>query len=504
MQFIPFFARFAPSGFPRQQGGSRWLAFSLALGLAALWGGSPALAATRLPADPTPTPKAGPSFAIINPLYNNVAEGPVLTNVTVQATSGWTPTANITLSLAVESQTCDPRTAIPVSVTGVTVDQNGAFTATFAWPTAANQNTSATYVVCANESGAGTQVGRSTNVFNVMSNQAPTISVSPLTAHAGDMVQVNGTNWLPSGEPITLTLQGVGLTFQRDPGEKLNPNQLLPDNNGNFTVSVTLPLDRIASSSASNAQNIVATMGTPSANSTTYPLFANTQPLNILQPVANTPAPTLTPLPATVTPTNQNLGASNPSNNTEKLLIGLLGLIAVVLLLAGIIVAVLALRGRNPAQATPPIDPRRPSGGFGGGYGGYPLDQSDATVADGPDWQSRNWNDEDRWQPPGGRPWSGSRANPPYDGRNLPPPVQPSAFDDEDDRYRTRMGDPYQSAPPAPRPMGPPPQSRPMGPPPQSRPMPPRPNASRPAPNWNDDPSNQDTGPGPTWPPPRQ
>lgn len=465
---------------------------ALIISVATGFGALATRAATRVTLDPPP-------FQITSPLYNGVAEGPVGTNVSVQAAagSGWDVGATITLSVTLEDHaTCDATTAIPVSTASITVANDGSFGATFVWPSAASQtSTSATYVVCANESGAGTLAGRSTNVFNVLGNAAPTLDVSPTTAHAGDPVQITGANWFPI-QPITLRLQGVGQTFQQDPGEQLG-NTVTPDQNGNFTISVTLPTNRVGSSTTGNAQDVVATMGT--ANSTNvYPLMATSQQLSILPQVTPTPSPTLAP---TFTPVHQSSGGGGSTNtNQEKLLIALLGLIAVVLLLAGIIVAVLALRGRNP-QNGPPGTPGAPPNG---GYGGYGPGDSDATVADG-NWPERGWNDDDRWQPPGGRPWSGTRASSPYDGRNLPPPIQQPALDDDDDRFRTRMGDPYQpppsrpAGPPSSRPAGPPP-SRPNGPPP---PMQSRPNTSRPVtPGWDDDPSGQDTGP--VWTPPRR
>ena len=461
-------------------------------------GDLPAQAATHAPTSPT--------FAITSPQFSGIPQGPVGTHVVVQAqpASGWTPGATITLSVNLESKGCDPTTIIPINTpTIITVQPDSSFTATFAWPANASQPSAATYVICASESGAGAQTGRSTNVFSVLANQPPSLLVSPMTAHAGDSVQITGTNWLPI-QQITLLLQGVNLSFQQDSGEPLTttPTPLYPSATGSFTVHVTLPVDRIANSTASNAQDIVAIMGTLPTNDTVYPLEVISPALNIEPQVVATVTPTVTAAPPTATPPGKNTTGSTPGTSTTKLLIILLGVIAVVLLIAGIIVAVLALRGRNtPPDGQSPM--QRPNAG---GYGGYPPQNSmDATVADSSEWPARHWDEDDRWQSPSGRPWSGNRpTNSPYNGRSQSPTPQPSPMDDEDDRYRTRMGDPYQSPPP-PRPQGPPPPSRPIGPPPQSRPMPPRPNTSRPMPpSWDEDPAGQDTGPGWPIPPPRQ
>ncbi|MBA3823373.1 MAG: hypothetical protein H0X24_05615, partial [Ktedonobacterales bacterium] len=260
---------------------------------------------------------------------------------------------------------------------------------------------------------------------------------------------------------------------------------------GSFSVSVKLPSDRTSSNV------IIATLGGDPYENGQAPISASSQPLTFL---AATPTPQTTPTPIPTVGASTPNGGTSAGGDTSKLLVGLLGLIAVVLLLAGVIVAVLALRGRN----TPPdaaVTDRRPSGGFGGYTGDGPMDQ---TIADA-DWQGRNWDEDDRWQSPPGRPWSGGRVSSPYDGRNVaPPPSRGPMDDDEDDRFRTRMGDPYQSAPPPPPMARPnyPPQSRPMGPP-QSRPMPPRSNPRPPNPNWNGNDATgpgQDTSPEP-WPP---
>jgi hypothetical protein len=435
----------------------------------------------------------GPSFTITSPLYNGIASGPVGTNVTVLATagSGWTPNASIVLSVSLESVGCSANTSaatptpppnatpgpepIPVSIPPVTVAGDSSFSATFPWPTTAGQtNTSSTYVVCANETGAGTQVGRTTNVFNVLSNNAPTVEVSPTTAHAGDAVLVTGTNWLPLGQTITLYLQGANLTFKQDSGAPLQTTSpLVPDSQGNFQVTVHLPTNRVGSPAQNNAQNVVAVMGVQLPDGT-FPLEAKSQAMTITEQAATpTPQPTIMPTASTTTG-----GTTTPSSkSTENLLLGLLGLIAVVLLIAGIVVAVLALRGRSAPDA--PGGSRRNSGGYGGGYG--PAGSMDATMADG---EYGGYEEDSPWQQPG-RPWSGNRQGMPYDQ----PPRRSRALDDDDDRYRTRMGDPYQSSG-SQRPATPPP-SRPPTPPP-SRPTPQRPPV--------DPDDQQDTGP--LWPPP--
>jgi hypothetical protein len=488
-----------------------WFALALGVGLLVMLalaaGTTPARAMAQSARDNTPT------FGITNPLYSGVAEGPVGTDVAVQAQPGssWTPSASITLSaLPDNGDTCSSSAGTPISTAStITVNADGSFSGTFLWP-ANLGGTGTTYILCASESGAGTQIGQASNKFIVLAGSAPAIAVSPTTQQAGGQVLITGANWLPV-QQITLVLQNAGETIQQDPGETLKTG-LYPNSDGTFSVSVTLPKDRTGSSATGNAQDIVAEMG-PQIDTTHYALMAQSTPLTITVP----PHPTATPMP-TVTPTSvppTSVGSTAPTGSTnDKPLIILLGLIAVVLLGAGIVVAVLALRGRGMPPPAPVPTNARANGGFGG-YGGG-LNRSgpfDETVAGGPDWryqQQSQWNDDDRWSPPG-RPWSGARADSPYD--DPLPPVPSRRYDDEDDdRYRTRMGDPYQPPPAPPRPAGPPPISRPMyppGPPPISRPNPPGPPPSRPMnpprsyprpdQTWDDDASGQDTGP--AWPP---
>lgn len=470
--------------------------------------GATAHAATR---DPMP-----PTFSITSPTFSGVVEGPVGANVMVKAPSStWTPNATITLSAITDASgvACDAGSTPINTPSPITVGADGSFSASFPWPSNLGEanNTPTTYDLCANESNGGAQVGMSTNKFIVLTTQAPTITLSTTTVQVKQTLTISGSFWLPQSQ-LFFSLNGAAADPSQAEPLPTSPQQVFPDGSGNFNATVTIPSDRIGGPATHNGLVITVGMGTPQG--TTYPVQV-TSPQLTINPA---PHPTATPKPtatATSTPANTST-ASTPgtSSKTDKLLIGLLGLIAVVLLLAGIIVAVLALRGRTGRDIPPAAQERTPSGGFSP-YGGNNFGQStfDETVAGGPDWRyqqpqrpSSLWDDadDDRWQPPG-RPWSGARAGSPYSDRGAPPPVR-RYDDDDDDRYRTRMGDPYQPPPPS-RSAGPPPVSRPMGPPPSrpmagpppSRPTPPRSFPRQDPPPWSDDTAEQDTGP--AWPP---
>jgi hypothetical protein len=487
----------------------RLCAFVIALPLVG-WGlvGASAHAATFDPAPPT--------FSITSPTFSGVVEGPVNANVVVSAPGGstWTPGATITLSAIADASgvACDTGTT-PINPTApITVGGDGSFSATFAWPSNLGEvnNTSTAYDLCASESNGGAQVGMATNKFIVLTNAAPQVTVEQTTAQEKQTITVTGQNWLPISQ-LSFALNGVAADPARAISLQTMPQTVYPDSTGNFTAQVILPGNITGSPANNDALVIIVGMGTQVG--TTYPVQATSQQLTITAASTATPTPRPTAT-ATTTPVGSSTAPANTGSGTDKLLIGLLGLIAVVLLLAGIIVAVLALRGRAGRDAPPAMPQRSPSGGFNP-YGGNNFGQStfDETVAGGPDWryqqqQSPLWrdDDDDRWQPPG-RPWSGSRVASPYDDRSAPPSPSARRYDDDDDdRYRTRMGDPYQppapprtaGPPPISRPMGPPP-SRPMGGPPPSRPTPPRSFPRQEPPAWDDDASAQDTGP--AWPP---
>jgi hypothetical protein len=482
------------------------------------WGliGQPVRAATH---DPT-----SPTFSITSPVFSGgVVEGPMGANVVVKAPPGsmWTPNATITLSAVEDGPgvACNSATTTPIGSTTpatITVGADGSFSAAFAWPTSLPEinNTSTTYDLCGSESNGGAQMGMASNKYILLTNAPPQITVSPTTAQVKQTVTVTGTSWLPISQ-LFFSLNGATANPSQAEQLQTSPQQVFPDTNGNFNATVTLPSDLIGGPATNNGLVIIVGMGTQVG--TTYPVQV-TSPQLTINPAPHataTPTPTAT---ATTTPASTSTApAGTTTSKTDKLLIGLLGLIAVVLLLAGIIVAVLALRGRTGRESPPPAQERKPSGGFSP-YGGNNFGQStfDETVAGGPDWRYQQqqpsplWrdDDDDRWQPPG-RPWSGARASSPYDDRGaLPPPAARRYEDDDDDRYRTRMGDPYQpptpprsaGPPPVSRPMGGPPPSRPMGGPPPSRPMPPRSYPRPDPPPWGDDTAAQDTGPG--WPPP--
>lgn len=443
-----------------------------------LWLGFMALAVAPLsPARAMPNDQQS-QFSIIGPTFNGNLQGPVGAFVTVQAPPaaganlGWTPNATVAFGVVPVGATCNPSSEIPTTPTSTTVQGDGSFNFTFAWPTAAGQSGGSNYYVCAQEtSGAGNLTGKSSNTINILTNAPPTIQISSQSVHQGDTIQVTGTNWLPV-QPVAIKIKLTEASYSVDPGDSLTTAS--PDPTGTFHTTVIMPTNRDG-----NKQEIIAVVGdSPVGNH--YPLEA-ALPLTIADALPTaTPAP---PTPSPVATTQPGIGTSRGGNN-ETLLIALLGVIAVVLLGAGVIVAVLALRGRNahgPGGDEANWGRSGPRGpGREGNYG--PPQPWDETVAGGQDW------DHTGWQPGAGQPWSGreSRA---MGGPVAPPPSSPYE-DEDDDRFRTRMGDPYQ------------PGNNPGGPP--SRANGPRsfPRAPAGPPAWDDDFPDQNTNQGPAFGPP--
>ncbi len=440
------------------------LTLLVGLMVAALGQVFPSTPAFAAPTDPAP------SLTIVNPVYfsQKVAQGPVGTNVTVVATGGWTIGATIQLGVVpgviAPGNACDPTAEIPVSpVAPITVDGNGAFNGIFVWPSSAQSSTP--YSICANEENGGTKSGASTNTFSVLSAVSPALQLPPAPIHAGDTVTISGTNWLPPAQPISLYLETTNL----QPFLLNDPTTTLTDQNGNFTVTLTMPQQFIGS------RTIVATMGTPTSYQKTlyYPLQFSSPPYEIQNPVFTPTATTAPPTPTTIPqPTATVTTNTPPLISSSTLLVALLALVAIVLLVTGLVVAVLALRGRDDPPsggAGPTRDPNRgsASGNWDDGYT-----------------EEANWNQV--WQNPSGQPWSG----------RLTPTYRPEPLEEDEDPYRTRMGD----APPVQQ-AGQPGQPRPQ----TSRPTQHRPPLSRPVnqpgQNWGEDTmANSDTNPN-NWPP---
>ncbi len=374
---------------------------------------------------------SAPTMTFASPLYNNVPEGPVGTNVFVGATSGWTPGAQLQLGILPAGQNCSvaQTTAVPVSLAyPVTISNNGSFSAAFIWPSSANQ--SGAYNVCGFEQGSGSQIGSTIAPFYVLSSSsglpsaAPSVNITFSQASTGQTITVTGANWLPV-QPVDLRLKSSSSVNQSDQGTDLQ--KITPSSDGTFSAQVTLPTDII------NQNYILAEAGTPvnllqagGPSFDQYPLTAQTAPFTIA--LAPTPTTAVTPVPTAtqaVVPTVAPPSTTSTGGGNSKLFIALLGLIAVVLLFAGVVVAFLALRSKPQNGQSAQTD-----------------------WQDSNNWQNRSYDpwaepEATPWSTPSGKPWSGTRTSKTL--RPSKPVSADSSFDEDwDDPYRTRMGEPFQ------------------------------------------------------------
>jgi hypothetical protein len=432
---------------------------------------------------------ANPTFAITAPIYNGVAEGPVGTNIAISAQGGWTPNTQLKLYVASVSSTCDAQAGSGLQVSlvpAINVNNNGGFSGVFVWPSAANQT--GAYNVCASD---GTLSGVSSTTFTLMSStnghpsNNPIIVLSfpadPNKAATGDQITVVGSNWLPGGSvmQVHFRLQPANTLINQQPDFTFTETAT-PDSSGAFQQKLTLPTNIV------DNREVLA-YGGPSVGSTFALVSTSASFVIVVAPTATTaPTPTVAP---TATTGNSNPGGTQPGDNNGNMWILLLGLIAIILLIAGIVVAMLALRGRGPSTNDGQGDPYGSQGGPYTGYGqAYdPYAQApqgglwDETAAGG----TQTWQGDNIWENPSGHPWSGRESG----FRGDPE----SSFDSEryDDPYRTRMTDMPGGQPGMPPGPGSSPVSRPGTPPPSRPNQASRPNQmSRPTPPqspWDDD-----------------
>ncbi|MEO7001567.1 MAG: hypothetical protein ABI068_07175, partial [Ktedonobacterales bacterium] len=147
---------------------------------------------------------------------STTVEGPVGANVTVQGQAA-TAGDSYQLGYSIQSQGCASDFNAISAVQPLTVDTNGSFTATFAWPQDAN-SVGASYYVCAMDQTTATNpVAQSAEVFHVDAAAAPAITVVALDANgtpaptsnslvAGGRAQISGQNFFPAGDNLYVFL----------------------------------------------------------------------------------------------------------------------------------------------------------------------------------------------------------------------------------------------------------------------------------------------------------
>jgi hypothetical protein len=270
-------------------------------------------------ASPGATPSAladsGPVLNILTPAPANAqAEGPVTTNITIQA-QGATPGDGFHLGYAQKYTGCSAGfTDLSSPPLTVQAQGDGTFLTTFGWPVDVNSVGTAFYICAIDTTTSGTTI-QSTQTFLVDSAQPPTIAVTPGTGPSSGTPTVAPSGFVPSGQiniegqtfpPAGRTLLALLLKNKaRAPTDYAAPvatvltstdqttTTFVSGAQGNFTVTVVLPA-RVAA--GRYFIYVITSDGTPS----TLPSLVAFQQITILRPAPTptaTRSPTATPLP---------------------------------------------------------------------------------------------------------------------------------------------------------------------------------------------------------------
>lgn len=303
----------------------------------AFWGGRPADVRAL------PMLDQQPALTIVNP---KSASGPVGANVTI-AISGSQKGQQFTLGYAdANGGGCSTATNPLPGTPSLTIGDDGTATATFTWPP--DPGTGTFYVCASAASGTAAQPLQSSAPFQVLTKDAPSISIEPAPTptatavpagspaantapqgsyFAGGQIIVTGHNFLPGGTTVALyiasTRDGHGVQLSTD------PNPINANTAGDFTATATLPQGRIGAL-------YVQAISTDGSDGVPPSLFAST-PIQVVLPPVPTATPTATatagPTP-TATPTGGSTGTSSGDAGRAIGAAGLGGL-SVVLLITG-------------------------------------------------------------------------------------------------------------------------------------------------------------------------
>lgn len=295
---------------------------ALTLALGTLAPGAQAAAATN--ADSTTV-----TLDISQPSANNgVAEGPVGANLAVQGTA--TAGDTITFGVAPRGAGCTTGSQ-PLNGVTATVQPDGTFSTSFAWPQIAS-TVGARYYVCAQDTTTNA-VGASQTLFQVDSADPPSITVQQVkdptapppgpgtptpvapnppdgTYYTGGYIEVKGQNFTPGGTQVQILVTQGQLTpaTATTPPLQIVKGVAQSSRNGGFDVVAQLP-------SGQTGQFYISATSSDGTSAVLPTLVASQAAQFALAPTP-TPAPTATAAvtpTASVAPTPQNTGHHGPS-----------------------------------------------------------------------------------------------------------------------------------------------------------------------------------------------
>ncbi len=262
--------------------------------------------------------------------------GPPGTKTTVRGGS-WKAYSSVDLYVKPGLSGCESG----VSLGTFPTDASGALAAHFLWPAGANQL--ADYHVCGVQSGKGTVFSH--NTFTVLASSAPQVTATPSSALAGNTLTVNGSNWLPGPQTVSLIILPCSSLCSQ---AAVATGQVVADQNGAFSLQMT-----ISAQAASGTYYIQATNGQSTLSAVSSPIQVSGQ-----GQAGGTPVPGISPT-SIATRSSQGGGTDGTTpkaNNTipalkAALLAAAAGIGAMAVLIGGGIFLLRITRSRGEAPS---------------------------------------------------------------------------------------------------------------------------------------------------------
>ncbi len=211
--------------------------------------------------------------------------GPVGTVINIQG-NGW-PAGSIVLLQYSQTSCSSPSAQEIPNDPKPKVDNSGNFSAQFPWPAVSSTGF---WAMCAVT---GDGAATSSTVFNVLSTNAPSVSIASGTLMLGQMITIQGQNWLPGGLTIAIALQllSSGTSYSLDGYAVSLVNGTFDPQSASFLIPSGFPAGRYI---------LIASAEQEALQAQTTPFTIAPEPT----PTA-TPAPSPTPDPEpTITPTS--------------------------------------------------------------------------------------------------------------------------------------------------------------------------------------------------------
>lgn len=316
-------------------------------------------------------------------------EGPVGEPATVHG-ANFTPGQKLKLMVVGgdsnrNSSLCTATDSREVTSVGMaTADASGSFTASFAWPLLTYNTVYGQTSICSFDASTNQLVSSMDDgPFTILSDSAPTFSLSASSVAAGSTVTVTGKGWVPA-QALNITIAACA---DCDPGSSNIASAAttsVGNYSGTFSINVVIPTTMAANNYVVNvtSQNgpldashinglgtrqLTVTAGAPVATATAT--TTATAVATVTATATATVAATATTTATTTSTTHSGNNSSSASGGGDRgLIIGLLVVVVLLLGAAGAIFVFLARRSAGPTNAGLAGDNNDPRQGSGGGY----------------------------------------------------------------------------------------------------------------------------------------